>query len=196
MRFMYLFGAAAAVAIQACAPAIDVRTIVSPDARLSALRTFRVLPPPQPLAGEPLDAKHPMLNNSITNRALRFAIADNLESRGYVLMDTHPDFAVAVYAAFREKLQVTYWDYGYPWRPRWWRGWSRGRGEPLVTEFTEGTVIIDVIDATTKELLWRGRGVAIVEDDREYETQLRKTVKAIVDQFPRAQPPPVVAQRH
>lgn len=180
---------AVTIAVQACGPAIDVRTIASPDARFSRLRTFRVLPVPREPRGEPLDARHPMLVNSIANRVLRQAIVLGFESQGYVVDEGNPDFTVAVYASAREKLQVTYWDYGYPWRPRWWSGWGRGRVGPTVTEYTEGTVIIDVLEPTSRDLLWRGRGVAIVTDDeREYLTHLRNTVAAILEKFPHAQP--------
>jgi hypothetical protein len=180
---------AATIAVQACGPAIEVRTIASPDARFTSLRTFRVLPVPRAPRGETLDARHPMLVNSIANRVLRQAIVLGFESQGYVVDGRNPDLTVAVYASAREKLQVTYWDYGYPWRPRWWSGWGRGRVGPTVTEYTEGTVIIDVIEPTSRDLLWRGRGVAIVSDDeREYLTHLRNTVAAILEKFPRAQP--------
>jgi hypothetical protein len=130
-----------------------------------------------------------MLVNSIANRVLRQAIVLGLASQGYVVDETDPDFTVAVYASAREKLQVTYWDYGYPWRPRWWSGWGRGRIGPTVTEYTEGTVIIDVIDPASRDLLWRGRGVALVSDDeREYLKHLRNTVAAILEKFPHAAP--------
>lgn len=180
------------IAVQACGPAIDVRTIASPDARFSRLRTFRVLPAPRAPRDEPLDARHPMLVNSISNRVLRQAIVLGFESQGYVVDEGSPDFTVAVYASAREKLEVTYWDYGYPWRPRWWTGWGRGRVGQTVTEYTEGTVIIDVLEPTSRDLLWRGRGVAIVADDeQEYLRHLRNTVAAILEKFPHA--PPMVA---
>lgn len=180
---------AVTVAVQACGPAIDVRTIVSPEARFSTLRTFHVLPIPRAHPPEPLDSRHPMLVNSITNRVLRQAIVLGFESRGYLRDDRNPDFTVAVYASAREKLQVTYWDYGYPWRPRWWGWGGRGHGAPIVTEYTEGTVIIDVIDPSSRDVLWRGRGVAFVSDDeQEYLKHLQNTVAAILERFPRARP--------
>ncbi|TMB15002.1 MAG: DUF4136 domain-containing protein, partial [Deltaproteobacteria bacterium] len=68
---------------------------------------------------------------------------------------------------------------------RWW-----GFGpyeQPTVTEYTQGTVIVDVIDPNTKELLWRGQGVAKVSDNEaQYEQDLWKTVTAILDKFPRS----------
>jgi len=124
-----------------------------------------------------------MLVNSVSNRALRNDLVQGFEGRGYVERDTDPDFNVAYYASAKEKLDVTYWDYGYTWRPRWWRGW----GPANVTEYTEGGVIVDVIDPTTKQLLWRGRGVAAVSDDEpRYETDLKKTVMAVLAKFPSA----------
>jgi len=48
-------------------------------------------------------------------------------------------------------------------------------------------VIVDVIDPNTKELLWRGQGVAKVSDNEaQYEQDLWKTVTAILDKFPRS----------
>src|SRR5207302_9077180 len=79
--------------------------------------------------------------------------------------------------------------------PRWWSGWGRrwGRGwggdwgmqsAPTVTQYTEGTVIVDVFDAKTKDLLWRGLGVTAVSDnEQQYEQDLKKAVEAIVHKF-------------
>ncbi|HEY7193655.1 MAG TPA: DUF4136 domain-containing protein [Gemmatimonadales bacterium] len=190
MRTSSLIGACLLALAAGCGPAIQVRTVVSPEAQLGTLHTFRILPSPQPRDSRPLPPEDPMLANSITNRTLRRALLDGFQSRGYVVNDSTPDFVVAYYAAAKHKLDVTYWDYGYRWRPRWWRGWGPGArpwGEPLVTEYTEGTVIIDVLEPRTNELLWRGRGVAVVSDDvQEYLTHLEKTVTAILAEFPPA----------
>jgi len=190
MRRMHLTSAVTALtlAATACAPGIEVHTVVSPEARLESLRTFRILPVPKPRADRPLPPHHPMLLNSITSRALRADLVRAFETHGYSLDDSSPDFAVAYYASTREKLEVTYWDYGYPWRPRWWRGWGRPWGGAMVTQYTEGTLIIDVIDPQSQELLWRGRGITTVSnDEQEYLAQLRKAVTAILDRFPHAQ---------
>ena len=58
---------------------------------------------------------------------------------------------------------------------------------PTVTQYTEGTVIVDVFDPKTKDLLWRGQGVTAVSDnEQQYEQDLKKAVEAIVDKFPAA----------
>src|SRR5256712_5626719 len=172
MRIRQLLMTATLLAVGACAGGISVRTALSPDASLHGLRTFRVLPTPQPkLAGAVSSTNDPMLVNSISNRALRSDLAQEFAGLGYVATDSNPDFCIAYYASTNQKLDVTSWDYGYGWRPRWWSGWGRryGRGwggdwgmqsGPVVTQYTEGTVIVDVIDPKTKDLLWRGQGVA------------------------------------
>lgn len=174
-----------AVGLSACGPRIDVRTVANPDLGIGSRKTFRVLPVPERRGGPSSSPDDPMLVNSLSNRALRNDLVQAFEDRGYVETETAPDFEVAYYASAREKLDVTSWDYGYAWRPRWWRGW----GPTDVTEYTEGSVIIDVIDPTTKELLWRGRGVAAVSDnERTYESDLEKTVTAVLNKFPMAHP--------
>jgi uncharacterized protein DUF4136 len=178
---------AAILALTACA-SVDVRTVTSPAADLGALRTFSVMPNPERPPQFAPSANDPMLVNSISNRALRADLVKGFENRGYALADK-PDFAVAYYASTKQKLDVTNWDYGYPFYPRWWGGWRTGWGpyDSTVTQYTEGTVIVDVINPETKELLWRGSGVATVSDDEaRYEQDLWKTVTAILDRFPQA----------
>jgi hypothetical protein len=180
-----LLTAVTVLALTACA-SIDVRSVTSPNANLTALRTFKVMKNAKPLA-QVAEANNPMLVNSISNQALRTDLVNGFENHGYVLADNNPDFAVAYYASTKEKLDVSYWDYGYSYYPRWWGGFGPVASEPMVTQYTQGTVIVDVIDPNTKELLWRGSGVAAVSDDEaQYEQDLAKTVTAILAKFPQA----------
>ena len=181
--------AAIILAVAACA-SVDVRTATSPDANLSKLRTFSIMQHANPQSPSAPSTNDPMLVNSISNQALRADLVKGFENRGYAASDS-PDFKVAYYASTKDKLDVTYWDYGYPYYPHWW-GWRGGFDSPgpTVTQYTQGTVIIDVIDPNTKELLWRGQGVANVSDNEaQYEQDLWKTVTAILDKFPRAPQP-------
>lgn len=169
----------------ACSSAIEVRTMVAPDAGLTALHTFRMLPGPARRDGLAVTgADDPMISNSIANSAIRQQIAKAFESRGYTRDESRPDFAVAFYATAREKLDVTTWDYGYPFYPPWGR-----MGPPMqsVVQYTEGSVIIDVVRPGTRALLWRGEGKAQLTDDpTENVQQLVKAAEAIVAQFPEA----------
>lgn len=198
MRMTQLFAAAAVLMLAACASAVQVRTALSPAASLSGLRTFRVEPTPQPRIASVQSTNDPMLVNSITNRALRTDLEQGFAKLGYAVADSTPDFCVAYYASTKQQLDITSWDYGYPLRPRWWRGWGPRIGRmdtPMVTQYTQGTVIVDVFDPKTKELLWRGQGVAAVSDNQQqYEQELQTTVTAILAKFPVASASAKVAQ--
>jgi len=183
MRLLPLFGLAA---MAACAAPVQVRTAAAPDAQLTNLHSFIVMATPRRRGGgDQPNNDDPMLQNSITYQALHNDLVSNFQERGYVIDSTKPDFAVAAYATARQRLNVTDYDYGYPyWRHGWW-----GPVVPAVTEYTEGTVVIDVVNPTTKELLWRGQGVAAVSDDPQaYSKELARTVAKIVDRFPESRP--------
>ena len=172
-----------AVAVAACGPSIHVSTMAAPNAMFGQLHTFRVLTPPPRSRGLPI-ADDPMLLNSISNQVLQSSVTDAFLARGYTLDPASPDFTIAYYASARQRFEVTEWDYGYP--GRWYGGWP-GPRTVEVTPYTEGTVIIDVIDPKSKELLWRGRGLAMTSNDpAAFQRNLREAVAAIVRKFPAA----------
>jgi hypothetical protein len=190
--------ATVALTASACSSGIHVRTTTAPDASFTGLHTFRVLNAPERrVDAPPLSANDPMLDNSITNRELRQDLVQGLESKGYALDRDNPDFVVAYYAGTKEKMDTTYWNpdpwwrYGYRgYRYGWawpWYGYAAPYPVMRVQEYTQGSVIVDVVDPRTKELLWRGQGVAQVSDDpNAYAKELSKTVGAVLKKFPHA----------
>ncbi len=182
MKTRFLLGVAVAVTAAACGPNVRVTTAAAPDASFASLHTFRIMAPPARRAGTAAP-EDPMLLNSISNQILRDNISNSFAAKGYTRDQAVGDFDIAYYASARERLDVSMWDYGYPGR---WGGW-RGNDGSVAVPYTQGTVIIDVIDPKSKELLWRGRGVAETSDDPgEFQANLAKTVQAIVASFPAA----------
>lgn len=176
---------ALALAGLGCGGGIEVRTMSAPDAGFATLHTFRMLAGPARRDGRPATgADDPMISNSIANRAIRAQIAKAFEERGYTVADQAADFGVAFYATAREKLDASNWDYGYPFYPRWPRSPVLAQ---TITQYTEGSVVVDVVKLDTRELLWRGEGKAELSDDpAENVKQLAKTAAAIVAKFPAA----------
>lgn len=188
--------AALTLLVAGCGSSIDVRTIASPDASFPSLHSFRMLAGPARRDGRPIanDDDDPMIANSIANRALHDEIQKSFQDRGYTLTTDGADFGVAFYASARQKLDINTWDYGYPYTP----GFPpHGLLRPMqtVTEYTEGTVIVDVVRLDNHQLLWRGMGVAALDDNPTLDLkQLQKTAVAIVAKFPRATVPVVAAR--
>jgi hypothetical protein len=186
MKTPAMLAAILVAAAAACNP-VTVRTTEAPDAHLSKLRTFTIATPTVKKANAVSDNNDPMLSNSIANQTLRQDLAMDFQAKGYTLTSESPSFAVAYYASAQQKLDVTNWDYGYQYwgYHRFWHGY--GYPTETIQQYTEGTVVVDVIDPATKELLWRGQGQAAVsQDPATYTAELAKTVQAIVAKFPAA----------
>jgi hypothetical protein len=65
-----------------------------------------------------------------------------------------------------------------------------------IAQYKEGTVIVDVIDPETLDLLWRGSATATLGDDPEQNTKaLQKAAVAIVEKFPHPKSGPIVVSR-
>lgn len=177
-----------AIAVSGCTSAIQVNTMVAPEANFTTQRTFRVLEAPVRRDGRPTTgADDPMVNNSIAHRALRERITRAVTARGYTLVESEPDLVIAFYASAREALDVSAWDHGYPIRSRW----PRPAYQQVVTEVTEGSVVVDVIDPRTQELLWRGEGKTRLSDDpAENVKELARAAAEVVKKFPAALPLP------
>jgi hypothetical protein len=209
MRSTILLGAViVTAAISGCSSGggVQVRTSVEPNANLAGLHTFYVLPAPTRSANAPLPANDPMLDNSITNRALCADLKTALQSRGYTPTSRQgADFLVAYYAGTSQKLDTTYWgptfDPGWRYQYRGRRGWAWpyygasyygpmnpwGGQQMSVTSSTQGQVIVDLTDPKTNELIWRGQGVEPVSTDpAQYSNQLQGVVSAIIAKFPQA----------
>jgi hypothetical protein len=210
MRNTLLLGAFIGIGIIGCSSGggVQVRTSVDPNADLAALHTFYVLTAPERNANAPLSSTDPMLDNSITNKALRGDLAQALQARGYAPAPQQAaDFNVAYYAGTSQKLDTTYWSpridpawrYSYRGRRGWaWpyygaayygpmNPWGYGTGGASVTSTTEGKVIVDITDPKTNELLWRGQGVEPVSSDpATYASELQGVVSAILARFPQA----------
>ena len=176
----------------ACKPSYLVHTVVAPEASVARLRSFRIDPVPPPRDGRASAGPYdPMVDNSITNRALRDEIERGFIARGYVLDRFTADFAVAVYASASTELDPAAWDYGY----------SHGRpGRPWlvddVSTYTAGTVIVDVFDPGSRELLWRGSATArMSEDPMQDMKELQRVARAIVKRFPQSTAPRLASVR-
>lgn len=124
---------------------------------------------------------------SLFTRYMIDAISLEMEKRGYV-QAADPDLFVNFNANLQDKTRVTqttsapppgYYGYrrGY-YDP--WMGYGYGT-ETHVSEYTEGTFNIDLIDARQKRLVWEAVGVGKVTD--KALENLEQTVREGVPEF-------------
>jgi len=102
-------------------------------------------------------SRDPLANNDIWANDVRDAIRADLISHGMVeAVDTTPDFYVAFYVGLKDRYDVTSVGYGWPvFHRHGWYGWPAGY-DAWAVPYTESTLIVDVIDGRTNQLVWRG----------------------------------------
>ena len=91
---------------------------------------------------------------------------------------TQPNVFVTYHVSFQDKFTV--------YDDRWVtpRGWTYG-GSVSVNQYTEGTLVVDLIDAQQKQLVWRGWATAAVDPNpSNAEERINTVVKRILAQYP------------
>jgi hypothetical protein len=112
--------------------------------------------------------------SSLLGQMFRDAIDAQMKPKGYVLSD-NPDLLINVSARMQDKTQVrTYSDpmYGggyYGYRGGMYNTWGGyGYGTSThVSQYTEGTVNIDMVDIDQKRMVWEGVAIGRVQDKND-----------------------------
>jgi hypothetical protein len=117
---------------------------------LRSLKTFAFRP-------QQRISRDPLANNDIWANDVRDAIRGDMVSHGMTeAVDASPDFYVAFYVGLKDRYDVSSVGYGWPViHHRGWYGWPAGY-DAWAVPYTESTLIVDVIDARTNQLVWRG----------------------------------------
>jgi hypothetical protein len=117
--------------------------------------------------------------NTLIDKRIREARTRDLESRGFKYApDGQADFLVAYYARQREKVDLEDVGYGMPRRWRWGWGpniWGR--------YYTEGSVVVDLVDPASNQLIWHGRVTDTVKGLDQSDKQINKGVDELVKHF-------------
>ncbi len=115
-------------------------------------------------------------------RILR-AIEADMSAKGFT-KSQNPDVLVSIFTKTKENINVyqNNFGFGYGWG---WNPWFWGAGQNTVSRTTEGTLYIDLIDASKKELIWQGMGTAALTKkvDRKQE-KMNQIVTAIMEKYP------------
>src|SRR5579862_2670047 len=165
----------------ACGGHVAVRSGVAPAAYLVRLRNFAILQP----AGRvnAANSSDPILHNPATLHVVSYELLLAFQSRGYFADTAAADFDVAYYVESRWPMDTTVFQYGYPFAPYSWWPDDPKLVHPTRAD-TEATIVVDVVNPKTKNLLWRGQGtVRVTANEARYEEDLKKAVDAIADQF-------------
>lgn len=133
----------------------------------------------------------PVGTNTLWNQRIRNGLEGHLAQIGYrKVNDGEPDFLVTYFMGIKEKYDIRYIDYGYPgrwgsWGP-WgrWYGWEPGFGQVDIWKipYHESTLVVDVIDPHTNQLVWRGYDTQTIDFDKSEKT-IHKSVEKVTKRF-------------
>ncbi|CAM3451540.1 DUF4136 domain-containing protein [Corallococcus sp. ZKHCc1 1396] len=164
---------------------VDVGTSYDPAAveRIEGFRTYAWLSQPQ-------KSQDSRINNAITDAQVKEAVDRDLQERGYRKVEANPDFLIGWQGAIDTRLSEESVDsyYGYPWDPFWGSFYGPyGGGQTYLRQYDVGTLILDVVDAKQKTLVWRGTAQTDLGDSPSIQStgnKLDDGVKKMLERFP------------
>jgi hypothetical protein len=123
--------------------------------------------------------------NSLWDARIKSAVDTQLAAKGWTQVESGGDVAIVAIKTTKTQrnLQTFYDGFGGGWR---WRGFG-GMGEATTTEqdYKEGTLVVDIYDAKTQQLIWRGSAEDTLSDkEAKNEKNLDKGVAKMFKGFP------------
>jgi len=168
--------AAALTLIGAAAFAQDVKTDFDKSANFGAIKTFQV-------------KIGTSWNNQISEKRISDEITQTLTEKGWTKTDANPDALVLLHGATEKQKSLNtfysggYGGYGY-------RGWGgmggMGTATTTTSEYLVGTLVVDIFDAKSKSLMFRGTASDEISDKPEKNI---KKVQKVADKMFKDFPP-------
>jgi hypothetical protein len=161
-----------AVALAACSVAIaqDVRTNHMPGTDFTKYHTYKWISIP--------GGQHP---NQITDQEIKQSIDSQLAAKGFTKTDSDKaDLLVGYQVAVNQEKQ---WNaYGTGGGVRW-----GGMGNATSSTISNGTIVVDMYDPATKQLVWTGNATKTIDpkgSQEKNEKQLNKMMAKLLKDFP------------
>jgi len=179
---------------------IRVSTDYDPTINFLGLRSYAWLPDATEETGDY------RLDNAIVAKRVRGAAERQLKIAGFEKVDLESaSFLVAYHVALTEKLDIStfdnyygYYGYGPYWGgyPGYGVGYGPGYGYGLggyyapdvySRYYEEGTVVLDILDPKTRDLIWRGSAKSEVNPKstpQERDAAMNEAFRRILERFP------------
>ena len=124
---------------------------------------------------------------SLMDTRVRAALEKELQVRGFVMSSkADPDFLVTYYPIIEQKKYRTTAHMGMGWgyRPMYGR---IGTSVSQVHKYKEGTIVIEIVDFKSNQLIWQGAAVGALtglSSPEDADEVVPKAVRDILSKFP------------
>lgn len=168
---------------------LSVRTDYDPQVDFSALQEWAWIKPVTTVLPDK-DAE-----SQLASQRIKSAVEAELASKGFVQVqdEAQADFLVAAHAAVTREYDSAFvndyygyggydagdWDYGY--------GYGFGFGAPVVYEYEQGTLGIDMVAPEGRKVMWNGTAKGVFHRKNSVEKReklVRDTVAKLLAKFP------------
>jgi hypothetical protein len=156
----------------ACSSPMTFDYLYNKESDFTKLKTYDWMPIPQNV---------PVREQVVQN--VKSAANKQLEAKGFVVKPEQPDFLIAMHGQRETKTEVINWGETYSRSELYYYGLSSRE----VFTSIEGTLTLDVIDATTKKMVWQGTASSALRPDptpQQQEKTLNKAVEGMLKYFP------------
>lgn len=158
-------GAIALAAITVSAQKINVEFDRTAD--FSKYKTFAI-------RGGQLNSKNPALNSDLIRKQIEQDIARDLAAKGLTQTTRRADLNIRYHLGAARKTQVE----RYP------AGWAGRRTRVVRTAEQEGTLLIDMHDSASQELVWRGIATQEKSNANDLAGKIDDMVRKAIDKYP------------
>lgn len=130
-------------------------------------------------------------SSSITDlnkKRVRYAASQQLMAKGLTEVEEDGDLFVTCTGGRQDNRKVTGQAFNYPTYAGYgaygYYGWGPGWTSERTVDWTEGLLIIDLVDAKRKELAWRAFCSATISDPWKIDKKIRSAVKKAFKSYP------------
>jgi hypothetical protein len=149
-----------------------VTSAYEPTVNFSQMRTYDWMP-----RNEITDKPPETAIAAQVGQLIKEAVENGMTKRGYVKRSgENPDFFLAYHASVEDKVEPRVADY--------YCGTRICNQGITIDRYREGTLVLDIIKADSKEVVWRGTAVGIVGDPTKRKALIDESVNEILNQFP------------
>lgn len=139
---------------------------------------------------------NPLYQSDLITRNIQQDVAAELGKRGLRQVSANPDLLIGFHTYTEQKTQTYNNNTGpllYPggfiggWRyfPYGYGNWPYAWNNNIQTvQYTEGTLVLDFVDAKTNMLVWRGAVQGAVNNPNKIEKEVAKGVRKALKKYP------------
>ncbi len=166
-RLLPLASAALVLLLASCTTVI-VKTNADPQADFSKYQTYRLSPTPAP-------GSHPLYPESFAT--LQSSLDSGLAAKG-LHKTAKPSFVIYYHSAVERETSV----FMFPNCGQQYNGY--GMPLPVMSQFKEGTLVLDFVDTSTNRMFWQGKANGLLGSRKENQKEIADAVREMLESFP------------